>query len=68
MIYWFIHRFYFNKIRDETEHRDFFVAITALSLFIICLLFLDAENKREREINGDKKNARSSISSKLGYA
>jgi len=51
-----------NTEKDETELRDFF-AITALTLFILCLFFLEGEKKRERESNGDKK-ARSSVSSR----
>jgi len=43
-----------NTEKDETELRDFF-AITALTLFILCLFFLEGEKKRERESNGDKK-------------
>ena len=41
----------------------FFVAISTLSLFILCLSFLEGEKKRERKSNGDKKNAWSSVSS-----
>ena len=33
----------------------FFVAITALSLFILCIFFLEGKINRERESNGDKK-------------
>ena len=40
---------------DETELRTFFVATTALSLFILCLFFLGGEKKRERVSNDDKK-------------
>ena len=40
---------------DEMEPRAFFVAITALSLFILCLFFLEGEKKRERQSNCDKK-------------
>ena len=42
--------------KDESELCNFFfIAITAPSLFILCLFFLEGENKRERESNGDKK-------------
>ena len=34
---------------DETELRAFFVAITALSLFNICLFFIEVENKEGKE-------------------
>jgi len=46
-----------NRMRkdDETELRAFFVANTALYHFILCLFFLKAEKKRERESKGDKK-------------
>ena len=40
---------------DETELRTFFVAITALSIFIICLFFIEGEKNRESESDGDKK-------------
>jgi hypothetical protein len=33
----------------------FFVAITALSLFILCFFFLGEGKKRARKSNGDKK-------------
>ena len=33
----------------------FFVAITALSLCILFVFFLEGEKKRERESNSDKK-------------
>ena len=33
----------------------FFVAITALSLFILCHFFLEEEKKRERKSKGDIK-------------
>ena len=36
----------------------FFVTITALSLFILCLFFLEAMKKRERESNGYTKMRR----------
>ena len=39
---------------DETELRAFFVAITARSLFILCLFFLEVEKISERESNSDK--------------
>ena len=39
---------------DETKLSAFFVVITALSSFILCL-FLEEVKKREREINCDKK-------------
>ena len=35
---------------------QFFVVIVALSLFILCLFFLEEVKKREREINGAKKS------------
>ena len=41
---------------DETELRAFFVANTALSLFILCLLFFRGIEKEKRDSNGDKKN------------
>ena len=46
------------EIGDETELRAlfFFVAIAALSLFILCLFFLEEEKKRERESNAAKKS------------
>ena len=34
---------------DETELRAFSVAITAISLFVLCLFFLEGEKKRERQ-------------------
>ena len=40
---------------DETELCYFFGAITALSLFILCLYFLEGVKKKERGNNGDKK-------------
>jgi hypothetical protein len=40
-------------MKRNTVH--FFVAITAFSLFILCLIFLEGEKKRVRESNGDKK-------------
>ena len=41
----------------------FFGAITALSLFLLSLFFLEEEKKRERKSNGDQNNARISVSS-----
>ena len=40
-------------MNQNTVH--FFVVITALSLFILWLFFLEGDKKRERERNGDKK-------------
>ena len=40
--------------KDVRAITVFFVAITALSLFILCLLYLEGEKKRERKSNGDK--------------
>ena len=40
-------------MNQNTVH--FFVAITALSLFILCLFFLEGDKKRERENNVDNK-------------
>ena len=42
-----------QRMKQNSLH--FFVAITALSLFIQCLFFLEGEKKRERESDGDKK-------------
>ena len=42
------------NFRMKRNSENFFVAITALSLFIIYLLFLEGEKKGERESNGDK--------------
>ena len=47
-------------MKQNSAH--FLVAITANSLFILCLFFFNGEKKRERESNGDK-DARSSVSS-----
>ena len=44
------------EIGDETKLHAFFVAITALSLFILCLYFLEGEKKREGQSNAAKKS------------
>ena len=44
---------FIDSMKRSSVH--FFVAITVHSLFILCLLFLDGEEKKEKERNGDKK-------------
>ena len=48
---------------EKRNYVNFFVGITALSLFILCLFFLEGEKKMERESNGEKKNTQCYVSS-----
>ena len=55
-VYFFLH----THLKWRTKNKrwkgtPFFVAITALSLFILCLFFLEVEKMREKQSNCDKK-------------
>ena len=53
------------KKYDESELLASFVTITTLSLFLLCLFFLEGEKKMERENNVDKKMNRDPFHQKI---